>query len=1116
MTSKNPFVHLHNHTEYSLLDGASRIKDIISKAKADGMPAVAITDHGHMYGAMAFYRQAMKAGIKPIMGCEFYLAPQGIQTKNRSANHLVLLAKDNDGYEHLVRLVSMANLHGVYYKPRIDKDLLKSHSHGLIALSGCIKGEIPQLILQEKLPEAEKLAAQYLQIMGEGNFYLEVQQNGLAEQDKVNAGLVELGRKLSIPLVATNDCHYLNREDAYAHEVLLCVQTGKSIHDDKRLRFGSDQFYFKTQEEMGSSFADLPQAIDNTIVIAERCHVEFGPRIFHFPRFTDSNDVNVGKLFDRKVYEGFDRSFDKIQSKNPTADRQVYLERLEYEMGVILNMGFADYFLVVADFIDHARAQHIPVGPGRGSAAGSLVAYCLGITQIDPIEHGLLFERFLNPERISMPDIDVDFCVHRREEIFKYLQDRYGKDHMARIITFGRLKARAAIRGVGRALDIALPDINLIASLVPDELNISLEEAVLREPKLQDLIRSRVDIADLFVVCKKLENLPSHASTHAAGVVIADRPLEEYLPLCRGKDGDIQTQFDMEAVEQIGLVKFDLLGLENLSVMDLCLQNIAAQGHVVPDLQAVFLDDPATYQLLTAGQTTGVFQLESPGMKGLLRKLQPTCFSDLIALIALYRPGPLEAGMVDDFIDRKHGRKEVQYMLPELAPILAETYGVILYQEQVMKIAVLLAGYTMGEADGLRKAMGKKIASMMADHRSRFIEGCVQNGHDRQIAGLLFEQIDKFVGYGFNKSHSAAYALIAYQNAFLKAHYPLEFMGAWLTCAKGDSEKIAKFIEECRAMNISVLPPDINCSAKSFTIENGRIRFGLLGIKNLGEKAVDEILEARAVKPFAFLSDFKTRVSRSAVNARAIEYLIKAGAFQSLGSSKQQLLMELNPRSISGPTAVDQEEIRSAGYEHEALGFYLSEHPVGRSRGLVQALGCVEAKIFQTARDGITSRVAGIVQRIKDIKTKRAQPMSFLDIGTSEGVINAVLFPAEYILFRKQLNSTLPMIFTGQVECRIDTNQLIIKGVKTLEQARADNACVVIISTDPSMGSMDAQRLIDILKQHPGGAQVFIWQCESQSDLLTLKDALRVSADTCFRRSIGQLPGVRAINIAYS
>jgi len=957
-----PFVHLHVHTQYSLLDGAIRIDALLKRAIDFGMDSVAITDHGTMFGVLEFFENAGKAGVKPIIGCEFYVAPRTLTDKtvldNKGLSHLVILAENSEGYRNLCKLATIAQLKGFYHKPRIDKNVLREHSKGLVGLSACLHGEIPRLIGENRLDGADEAAQTYLNIFGEGNFFLEVQNNGLPVQEKVNNVLLEMSERLSIPLIATNDCHYLDKEDARAHEILLCVQTGKTIYDPDHFRFGTDQLYFKSREDMHNYFKSYPGAIENTVSIAKRCNIDFDFKTYHFPKFETPSGQTAEEFFEQKAWEGYNQKIKRVKEKNPEIDESQYKERIKSEISTINSMGFPGYFLIVADFILYAKKHNVPVGPGRGSVAGSLVAYSLGITDLDPIEHGLIFERFLNPGRKSMPDIDVDFCINGREEIFRYVVKKYGgADYVAQIITFGKLKTRAVIRDVGRALDIPLNEVDAIAKMVPDVLNISLDNALKQEPRLRSIAEEKPEINDLLKVCRVLEGLPRHASTHAAGVVVSDKPLVEYLPLYKGKKGEVLTQFDMKCVEKIGLVKFDFLGLRNLTVIANTLSLIAKQGDTPPDLTNINLDDPDTYRLLVSGDTIGVFQLESSGMKDLLIRLKPECFDDVIALVALYRPGPMESGMIDDYVKRKHGEKDVVYLLPELEPILKETYGVIVYQEQVMRIAASVADYSMSDADDLRKAMGKKKPAIMARQRLRFIRGATERGIQSQKAKKLFDLIEKFGGYGFNKSHSAAYALIAYQTAFLKAHFPVEFMASLLTGEIHSIDGVVKYIAECRHHGIQVLPPDINESDKEFTVIGSKIRFGLVAVKNVGEGAIEVIIDDRKEGRFSSLFDFCERVDLKKANKRVIESLIKCGAFDFTKANRSQMMASLENaidygqrvqkertdpqmglfnmggvrQDINLPkmSSMDEwDERQLLAFEKEALGFYITGHPL--------------------------------------------------------------------------------------------------------------------------------------------------------------------------------------------
>ncbi|MCK5313303.1 MAG: DNA polymerase III subunit alpha, partial [Desulfobacteraceae bacterium] len=818
--------------------------------------------------------------VKPIIGCEVYVAPRTLKDKTdqdrRELTHLVLLAKNREGYANLCKLTSIAQFEGFYYKPRVDKELLSKYSNGLIALSACLKGDIPQSIIQNKIEQADKLAQFYVKTFGENNFFLEIQQNGMEIQNKVNKGLLEMSKRLSMPMVATNDCHYLSKSDVSAHEVLLCIQTGKTLDDPTHFKFDSDQLYFKSSEEMVDSFKDYPGAVEITKQIAQRCNVEFDDKTYHFPKYDNGSEASEDDIFKKQALEGFSKKIEIIKSNNPDLDEKLYKDRLEYEIETILNMGFPGYFLIVADFIRHAKEIGVPVGPGRGSAAGSMVAFVMGITDLDPIEHGLIFERFLNPSRMSMPDIDVDFCIEGRGQIYDYVVERYGGgENVCQIITFGKLKAKAVIRDVGRALDVPLSEVDQIAKLIPDNVK-NLQQAIDDVPQITEKASESEIKEKMLEVALVLEGLPRHASTHAAGVVIGDKPLVNYLPLYKGKEGETLTQFDMTYVEKIGLVKFDFLGLRNLTVIKNTIELLKKSSKKVPDLQNLDPQDEKTFRLLESGDTTGVFQLESSGMKDLIKRLKPETFNDIVALVALYRPGPLESGMADNYVERKHGREEVVYLFDALEPILKETYGVILYQEQVMKIASILANYSMADADGLRKAMGKKIQAMMEEHRELFMKGAKENKLDLKKAKEVFDLMEKFGGYGFNKSHSAAYALISYQTAYLKANFPLEFIAALMTSEMRNTDNIVKFIEECKTHDIKILKPDINSSDTVFAVSQDAITYGLAAVKNVGQAAVEEIIATRdPEKPFSSIYNFCEKVNLSKVNKRVFESLIK-------------------------------------------------------------------------------------------------------------------------------------------------------------------------------------------------------------------------------------------------
>ncbi len=1150
---QSDFVHLHVHTEYSLLDGAIRIDPLLSRVKEFGMSAIAITDHGTMFGVIPFYKTALQSGIKPIIGCEFYVAPRTIHDRTNQdqegLTHLLLLAETQEGYRNLCRLATVASLEGFYYKPRIDKALLQKYSNGLIGLSACLKGEIPRLLRKGRIDEADAAARFYVDLFGRENFFLEVQSNGLTEQEAVNHGLLDMSRRLSIPLVATNDCHYLNKSDVKAHDVLLCIQTGKTLKDSNRFKFRTDQLYLKSPQEMAASLEHFPGALENTKLIADRCHVNFeiDAKKFYFPRYSHSDEISEQALFEEKVRQGFENKLKRIQDRHPDKDLSVYHQRIEYELSLIKRMGFAGYFLIVADFIAYARKKKIPVGPGRGSVAGSLAAYCLGITDLDPIEHGLLFERFLNPERISMPDIDVDFCVNGREDVYHYVVQRYGgSDYVSQIVTFGKMKARLVIRDVGRALDMSLSEVDAIAKLVPDDLNITLDEAIQKEPRLREKIEESKLVAELIDISKTLEGLSRHASTHAAGVVIGDKPLVEYLPLYKGKKGEVLTQADMKAVESIGLVKFDFLGLRNLTVIADTLAIIADQGKTPPDMENLDLSDPAVYKLLSSGDTTGVFQLESSGMKNLIMRLKPENFSELTALIALYRPGPLESGMVNDFVECKHKRKNVEYLLPELEPILNVTYGVILYQEQVIQIAHQLASFSMAKADELRKAMGKKIPEVMAQNLERFVQGAVANGIDEKKARELFDLIEKFAGYGFNKSHSAAYAMVAYQTAYLKTYFPVEFMAALLSSSINSLDTVVKYIAECRHHHIPVLPPDINESQKHFIVREGSIRFGLAAVKNVGEAAIDAIIEARKQGKFSSLFEFCQRVDIRKVNKRVIESLIQCGAFDSTGQHRSQMMavvedaldyghkiqkeaadpqlqlfgnelntQPLNPPAMPGIDEWDQKQ--KLELEKEAIGFYITGHPLDQFQDVIEKFANTDSIALKddNVKDGAVVRIGGIVKNVKCITTKRGELMAFLELEDMHGSVEVTVFSSTYASVKDILADDAPLIVQGAVEKKEKTIKIIADSIVPVEKAEEIWTASIHMTIEPGRTDNESlEKLKEILLRYRGNCKGYLHVVipEKTETVIELPDDWRLSASVNLTREVNALLGYHAVH----
>lgn len=1050
---KNLFVHLHLHTEYSLLDGAARIKNAVNRARELEMPALAITDHGVMYGVVDFYKTCRDSGIKPILGCEVYVAPRSMDDRtpkvDDSPYHLVLLAENGEGYRNLLSLVSEGFTRGFYYKPRVDKEALARYSRGLIALSGCVAGEVAAKILAGQNEQAREAAASYRDIFGPGNFFLELQDHGFEEQRKANRELLNIHKELAIPLVVTNDVHYVRREDAENHDVLLAIQTGKSVDDPDRMKFQSEELYLKSLEEINLLFGEVPQAIRNTVEIADRCNVELEFGKYFLPDYAVPEGYNAATYLTelcyggvRKIYGGLD---DEVR------------QRLEYELGVIKQMGYAAYFLIVWDFIHFARQNGIPVGPGRGSAAGSLVAYSLGITNIDPLKYGLLFERFLNPERVSMPDIDIDFCYERRGEVIDYVVRKYGADRVAQIITFGTMAARAAIRDVGRALGMPYGDVDRVAKLVPAELNVTIEKALNGAPELKELYDQRPEVKKLIDTAAALEGMPRHASTHAAGVVITKEPLTHYIPLYKSGTGPLTTQFSMGTVEELGLLKMDLLGLRTLTVISDAVCLIAESTGKEPEIDRIPIDDRKTYEMLSRGETAGVFQLESSGMRNILRELKPEVFEDIVALVALYRPGPLGSGMVEDFIKNKHGIKQVKYLHSKLEPILKDTYGVILYQEQVMRIASDLAGFTLGEADLLRRAMGKKKPEIIAGLRAQFAKGAQNNGINEKIAGQIFELIEFFAGYGFNKSHSAAYALVSYQTAYLKANYTLQYMAALLTSVRDNTDKVAAYIEECRRLEIEVLPPDVNESRESFTVAGSKIRFGLAAVKNVGLGAVESIIQVREKDgPYSGYADFCRRLDTRVINKRVLESLIKCGAFDSMGHYRAQLMATVDTSlglaqqsqrerengqlslldffgegaresaSINLPEVGEYPEEQLLALEKETLGLYISGHPLSRYRNELNHLTTVNVVEIPELAEDVEVVLGGLLTGAKKINTRKGDIMAFLTLEDLTGTVEIVVFPRCYHHYRPLIRVDEVVLVRGRTSKNDDEEKKVI------------------------------------------------------------------------------------------
>ncbi len=1138
MRQHSDYVPLHLHTEYSLLDGAIRIRELIEKAVFYKMPAVAITDHGNLFGAIEFYRSVTKAGIKPIIGCEVYVAPgsrfekKSTQDIEEASFHLILLAKDNRGYKNLVSLVTKAYTEGFYYKPRIDIDLLKQHHNGLIGLTSCLKGEIPYYLQRGMFDKARSKACEYRDIFGPDNFYIELQHNGIKEQEEVNKRLFELARDLKMKVVATNDCHYIKKDDAKAHDILLCIQTGKTIKDKNRLQFHSDGFYFKSPDEMKEAFQEIPEAILNTRAIAEICNVEFKLGINLLPKYELPDGQSASMLLEKLAYDGMKTKL----GNDPSSE---YTERLKRELEIIKKMDYSSYFLIVWDFISFAKKRGIPVGPGRGSAAGSLVSYFLGITDIDPVKYNLLFERFLNPERITMPDIDVDFCKDRRSEVISYVSEKYGQDHVAQIITFGTMAARAAIRDVGRALDFSYGEVDRIAKLIPNTPNITIEQTLKVESQLKALYEANPKIRELIDTAIRLEGLCRHASTHAAGVVISPVPLTEYTPLYKNPtDGSIMTQFDMNSIEKIGLLKFDFLGLKTLTVIDKTLKYLKENGKEFA-LKDISFDDKKTFDLLSSGNTTGIFQLESTGMRELLVKINPNRFEDLIAIVALHRPGPMGSGMIDDFIKRKKRKILVKHDLPQLKDILDETYGIILYQEQVMRIANKLANFSMGQADILRKAMGKKMPEEMEKLKEAFINGAKANNISEKKAVEIFDLMAYFSQYGFNKSHSTAYAYIAYQTAYLKAHFPVEFMAATLSADMDNTDKVVRFIADCRKMGISILPPDINLSGKEFKVIGNSIRFGLEAVKGVGSAAIDSILKTRdKAGLFTSVSDFLQRVDQRKVNKKVIESLVKAGAFDSLDTSRPRVMEYINrflngnskmySAQASGQQSIfynieDESEEKIPvwstdellRYEKEALGFYITGHPLTKYDKLMKKIGTTKIADLEELEDGTEVKIIGVVTNMKKFTTKsKSEIMAYITLEDPEGNAEVIVFPDLYRSCMQILQKDLPILVKGtldKTEKGIKIKSTEIDTIDTIDTKIKHKVEISLRYQEPD--STDLIRLRNILlSQHSEGDYPLYLRIYLKNYEAIIITSLKVSPDREIISKIEEITGKGAVS----
>lgn len=1140
------FVHLHCHTDYSLLDGACDIDQLMKITVEQKMPAIAMTDHGNLFGAVKFYNAAKNAGVQPVIGCEVYVSQQGHKTRSDTDryNHLVLLCENQEGYRNLIKLVSTAYLDGFYYKPRIDLDLLSQHSKGLIAMSACLRGHIPETILSDKYADARRLAHQYGDIFGAKNFFLEVQDHHLEQDKKLTPELVRLSSETGFPLVATNDSHYLRKEDARAHEILLCIQTGKSFNDPNRMRWNAPDFYIKSREEMMQLFGEIEDSLDRTWEIAQRCHVSLEKIKDPFPRFDIPAEHTTDTYFEYVARQGFEKRRPRLEAMRVRGilkhDLAEYAERLDREIKMIQSMKFSGYFLVVWDFIRYAKSQGIPVGPGRGSAAGSLVSYAMQITDIDPLQYGLLFERFLNPERVSFPDVDVDFCMNRRGEVIKYVTEKYGREQVAQIITFNTLGARAAIKDVGRVLEVPFADVERVTKMIPNVLNISLEEAIRQEPGMTEAANRDPKIADVLEVAGRLEGLARNCSVHAAGVVISPQPLKDLVPLYKTNRDEIVTQFDMGGLEKLQLLKMDFLGLTTLTLIQDALRLIDKRHGVKIVPEDLPLDDPRTYEVFGKGFTSGVFQFESDGMRDILRRYQPSRLEDLTALNALYRPGPIQGGMVDDFIERKWGRRAVAYDLPELKELLEETYGVIVYQEQVMQISNRVAGYSLGDADLLRRAMGKKKVEEMAKQRERFIKGALERGFNQKKVEKIFDLMEQFAGYGFNKSHSAAYAFLAYVTAYLKAHYPVDFLAALLTSETGNTAKVVKYINECRDMGIHILPPDVNHSEWSFTPDGEAIRFGLGAVKNLGQSAVEAIGKARDEGgKFTSLYEFCERVDLGAVNRRMIESLIKAGAMDSLEGTRSQKFaategaMEAGQRAWrdreSGQEGLFGEVVAEGGhqyaplprvpdwtdkeklaYEKELLGFWVTGHPLDNYADKVAELATHDSGSLEGLEKNTEVKLCGVLTGVTRKRNKEGKPWAAMTIEDRAGSIDGMCFTTNYERLAPQIVEDQAVLIRGLVLPEENAAPKIsVQDIVALDNARVDLPGLISIRIwiGRNGGADRAAALGELFKRKPGDTSVRL-RLEAPRDFSVVLDVpAKVRPDREFRKALEQICG---------
>ena len=1148
------FTHLHVHTEYSLLDGSNKIKELVARTKELGMDSVAITDHGVMYGVIDFYRAAMAAGIKPVIGCEVYVAPHSRFAKSgqqdNKYNHLVLLAENNTGYHNLMKIVSKGFTEGFYYKPRVDMEVLREYHEGIIALSACLAGIVPEYIQKGLYEDAKLRALELEELFGKGNFFLELQDHGIPQQQTVNQSLIRMSRETGIELVATNDIHYTYAEDEKPHDILLCIQTGKKVADEDRMRYEGGQYYVKSEEEMLRLFPYARQAIENTHKIAERCHVDIEFGKYKLPEFPVPEGYDAWSYLNKLTRDGLIRHYGHPDES--------LVERLEYELKTIKNMGFVDYFLIVWDFIHYAKSHGIAVGPGRGSAAGSLVSYCLGITDLDPLKYSLLFERFLNPNRVTMPDIDVDFCYERRQEVIDYVVGKYGKERVVQIVTFGTMAARGVIRDVGRVLDLPYAQVDTVAKMIPQELNITIELALKKNPELKKVYDEDPVIRDLIDMSKRLEGLPRHTSTHAAGVVISPKEVDEFVPLSRGVDDCVTTQFTMTTLEELGLLKMDFLGLRTLTVIQNAVKLINRYRTEPLDINAINYDDAKVFEMISAGKTEGIFQLESAGMKSFMKELKPSSLEDIIAGISLYRPGPMD--FIPKYIKGKQNQSSIVYDCPELEEILAPTYGCIVYQEQVMQIVMKLAGYDLGRSDLVRRAMSKKKADVMAKEREYFVygnkelnvPGCIARGINERVANKIFDDMTDFAKYAFNKSHAAAYTIVSYQTAWLKYYYPVEFMAALMTSVIDNPTKVAEYIMECRKMNIQLLPPDINEGERDFSVSNGRIRYALSAIKSVGRSVIDSIVRERSENgPYMSLKDFIERLSGKEVNKRTVEGFIKAGALDGLHATRKQLMIvyagvmdqvsQERKKSMTGqmtlfdfvseeekvnfdvryPDVGEYDKETKLAYEKEVLGVYISGHPLQEyEKFLTKNVTAVTTDFMlddetgeSRVHDNENVIIGGMITAKTVKSTKNNKMMAFITLEDLVGTVEVVIFPNDYERHQRNLNVDQKVYIRGRVSASEDQQaKLVCERIVPFDEIPKE----IWIKFDSKEAYLKREmELYQMLENESGSDRIVIF-CAKEKVVKRLENRYAVRADEGMMHKLRSTDGQENVKLQQS